>query len=556
MQALRTTPIWTGTPLSKATKLSGRRRFDAIVVGGGITGLTAAWLLKRAGKKVALLERYRLASGDTPHTTAHLTMVTDLRLNALAQNFGKDAARLTWQGGRQAINTIEKIVDQLQIDCEFRRVPCYLHASLTGHRDERAELQAEAALACELGFEAEFVEAVPHLGKPAVRYAEQAKFHPLKYLAALAAEIPGDGSAIFDQSDVTEIAAPEGEPLTVSCGSAKAMADFVFVATHVPLMGATGLLSATLLQTKIYPYSSYVVSGSLPAGLLPDACFWDTSDPYFYLRVDAGAAAKGDRFIFGGLDHKTGQEADPKQILEDLRARLYTLLPEATIDRQWCGQVIATNDGLPYIGETAERQFVATGFNGNGITFGTLAATMACDAALKRHNPWQQLFSVNRKQLRGGTWNYLTENLDYPYYFLLDTLTPSASGKPESLQRGEGQVFSMDGQRVACSRDLDGKLHQVSAVCTHLGCLVRWNGAGQTWDCPCHGSRFFANGEVLAGPAETPLEPVAPKAAAKRKQSDRARQPREAAKPESPKRPSKAATRRTTSGRRRSRTSK
>ncbi len=200
----------------------------------------------------------------------------------------------------------------------------------------------------------------------------------------------------------------------------------------------------------------------------------------------------------------------------DLRARRYTLVPEVkTIDHEWSGQVIETNDGLPYVGETAERQFAAKGFSGNGMTFGTLGAMMACDAVLRRDNPWQDLFSVNRKKLRGGTWDYLKENFDFPYYLVADRFTPAEGNSPRSVARGEGKILQIDGQRIACFRDDNGKLSQMSAVCTHLGCQVRWNNAERTWDCPCHGSRFQATGEVLAGPAESPLEPVKRKTAAK-----------------------------------------
>ncbi len=168
--------------------------------------------------------------------------------------------------------------------------------------------------------------------------------------------------------------------------------------------------------------------------------------------------------------------------------------------------MIETTDGLPYIGETAENQFVATGFSGNGMTFGTLAGLMARDAALKQDNPWSKLFSVSRKKLRGGIWNFLSENIDYPYYYVRDRISASAGTSVRAVKRGEGKILDLDGQKVACSRDAEGKVRTLSAYCTHLGCLVRWNGAEQTWDCPCHGSRFHPDGKVLAGPAERPLE--------------------------------------------------
>jgi glycine/D-amino acid oxidase-like deaminating enzyme/nitrite reductase/ring-hydroxylating ferredoxin subunit len=514
MNQLITKSVWRETKLPKFPKLTGRQHFDVVVIGGGITGLTAAWLLTRAGKRVGLLERDRIGAVDTGNTTAHVTMVTDLRLKDLVKTFGKEAARLTWNGGAAAINTIERIARTLECDCQFRRVPGFLHGSLDGKRNERGSFLEEAELARELGFPAEFIERVPYFARPGIRFPNQAKMHPLKYIAALARALDESGAMLFEQSEAVEMSSGEGEPFTVKARGGQAQADYLVIATHVPLMGVTGLVNATLLQTKIYPYTSYVVGGTVPKGLLPEADFWDTSDPYYYLRVDAGA--KSDYVIFGGLDDKTGQVADESQKLADLRAKLYAHLPEATIDHQWLGQVIQTNDDLPYIGETAERQFAATGFAGNGTTFGTLAAMMACDAVLGRENPWQDLFSVNRKKLRGGAWDYLTENLDYPYYLVADRLTLPRTDSPGSLQPGEGAVFKLDGQQVACCRNEQGLLQQVSAVCTHMGCLVHWNTAEKTWDCPCHGSRFHATGEVYAGPAESPLEPIAVHSGAKR----------------------------------------
>jgi Rieske Fe-S protein len=210
--------------------------------------------------------------------------------------------------------------------------------------------------------------------------------------------------------------------------------------------------------------------------------------------------------IFGGEDHKTGQTTDTAACYERLEASIKTFLPQIDITHHWSGQVIETSDGLPYLGETADRQFAATGFAGNGMTFGTLAAMMARDAALGRRNPWAELFDVGRTKVAAGGWDYLKENLDYPYYMVRDRLAGTHGESVEEVARGEGKLLYLDGRRVAVSRDAKGVVRRVSAVCTHLGCLVGWNAAEQTWDCPCHGSRFLPNGGVLAGPAEAPLE--------------------------------------------------
>jgi nitrite reductase/ring-hydroxylating ferredoxin subunit len=277
----------------------------------------------------------------------------------------------------------------------------------------------------------------------------------------------------------------------------------VVIATHVPLQGVTGTLKAALFQSKLAAYTSYAIGAKAPPGLVPVASYWDTAEPYHYLRVDQRRTH--DYVIFGGADHKTGQSADPAKHFADLERKLFGILPDAKIDHRWSGQVIETNDGLPFIGETAPRQFLATGFAGNGMTFGTLGAMMARDHILGRRNPWQDLFHVHRKKLRGGTWDYLKENKDYPYYYLKDRLITPEAKSLRAIKQGDGKIVMVNGQRAAVSRDADGKLTIRAAACTHMGCIVRWNEAEKTWDCPCHGSRFHPSGKVMAGPAETDL---------------------------------------------------
>ncbi len=404
---------------------------------------------------------------------------------------------------KSPLNAIEAIAAEHEMKCEFRRVPGFLCAPLHENKGEAKQLESEADLARKLGFDARFVDTAPLVNRPAIRFSNQAKFHPMAYLAGLAKAVHGGGSVISEKSEVKEI---ESDPMRVKCDDLEIDCDYLVIATHVPMMGITGLVSATLFQTKLYPYSTYAIGAVIPRGQLSEMSLWDTSDPYYYLRIDGGT--KNDYAIFGGGDHKTGQIADNNAPFQDLKKTLKEIVPQAQIDLCWSGQVIETNDGLPYIGETAERQFVATGFSGNGTTLGTLAGMMARDAVLGRENPWQKLFAVDRKKIRGGAWDYLKENIDFPYYYLKDRIAPAETTATRSIPRGSAAVVKLDGQRVACSRDDAGKLISVSAVCTHMGCIVHWNGAEKTWDCPCHGSRFSPDGAVVAGPAETPLEPV------------------------------------------------
>ena len=506
MQTLNTQSYWIDSAaLPPHRPLDRDHQVDVVVVGAGITGITAAYLLKRAGRTVALLERERCATVDTGHTTAHLTAVTDLRLTQLVKSFGREAAKAVWEAGEAAIDRIVANIRTEEIACDFNWVTGYLHASVFpgAPATPADEFEREAAMAADLGIRATFLPSVPFFEVPGVAFSHQALFHPRKYLGELLRKIPGNGSHVFEASEVSQV---DDDPLAAHANGHKITCDYVVLATHNPLMGHAGMLSSGLFQTKLALYSSYVVGALIPAGRIPYASFWDTSDPYYYLRVDRHK--DGDYAIFGGEDHKTGQEKDTTAVFERLEQRLLEIIPEARVDHRWSGQVIETNDGLPLMGETAKNQFAATGFSGNGMTFGTLGAMMAVDAALHRPNPWQDIFSVTRKKLRGGLWDYVKENKDYPYYMLRDRLSPAEGDSVADVGRNEGKILSLEGKKVAAYRDGAGKLSLCSPVCTHLKCIVAWNDAEQTWDCPCHGSRFHPTGEVISGPAEEPLEKI------------------------------------------------
>jgi glycine/D-amino acid oxidase-like deaminating enzyme/nitrite reductase/ring-hydroxylating ferredoxin subunit len=497
-------PFWRTIAMPRFPLRELPHHVDVVVVGAGISGLTAAYLLKKAGKKVAVFERERIGAGESGNTSAHLTYVTDVRLTELIKRFGKATAQRVWQAGATAIDVIETHVEELNIDCGFQRVPGFLYAALFGEKDESESLREESEAANELGFAAKFHRVGPIKGKPAVSYADQAIFHPLAYIAALARAVDGEGSFVCEEAELAEAI---DDPLAVIVNGENVACDHLVVATHVPVVGLTGIVQATFFQTKLYPYSSYVIAARIPRSGLMQGLFSDTSDPYYYLRVhDSGS----DRYaIFGGGDHKTGQVEDTEACYRHVERALREIVGDAAIERRWSGQVIETNDGMPYIGQTAARQFVATGYAGNGLTFGTLAGVMAHDFVRQRANPWRAIFDPQRKTLTAASLTtMLTENVDYPVHLVLDRLRQDRTSGVDSVPRGGGKVLRAAGEAVAAHRTDAGELITVSAVCTHLGCLVRWNAAERTWDCPCHGSRFTPDGLVLGGPAEDPLERV------------------------------------------------
>lgn len=473
---------------------------DVGIIGGGITGVVTAYLLKSAGLRVAVVERGRCGDGETSRTTAHLTYVTDARFHELVDRFGREAAQAAWDGGAAAIDLLEHIVDAEDLRCDFVRLPGYLHARWDeSSSEDRTALDRDAELAMESGFSASSCDFVPVANRPGVRFANQAIFHPLRFIAGLVACVEGGGSRVFEQTLVDEVT----EQGTLRCGDREVRCRHVVVATHVPLAGKSGLLTSTLLQTRLSAYSTYAVAARLPAETVEPGLWWDTSDPYVYLRVEDRDGFQ--TAILGGEDHKTGQEIDTNAPFRNLVERMHRIFPQAVVTDRWSGQVVESNDGLPLIGALDERQYVATGFAGNGMTFGALSALIVRDAVLGQSNAWSDLFDPTRARLSGGLWRYLRENLDYPRYLLRDRLTSRRNERLDDLPNGSARVQRLNGEKAAVFRDAHGDLHCVSAVCTHMGCLVRWNRAERTWDCPCHGSRFSIEGEVIAGPAESPL---------------------------------------------------
>ena len=503
MDAFEVDPLWDAVSLPRFEPLDKNITADVVVVGGGLTGITTALLLTRAGARVALLERRTMGSGDTGCTTAHVTAVVDDDLPTLVKTFGRDHAQAVWDAGFAAIDQIESLVHEYGIECEFVRVPGFRHVPFDA-LDETVDkdvhsLYEEADLARELGFYVEPVPSTPLIDRPGWKLEDQALFHPRKYLNGLLGAMAGTGIVIGEHSDVTFT----DDPGVLTCNGHTVRADDVVIATHSPLAGRLGAVASLLLQSKVALYSTYAVAAAVTSKAAIPAAYWDLSEPYRYVRLDQSG-----RIIAGGEDHKTGQEADTRQRFAALERWFASVTPSAAITNRWSGQVVETVDGLPLIGEVMKGQYVATGFGGNGMTFGTLAGMMIRDAIIGARNPWRDLFDVTRSAIARGPIDYLKENSDYPYYRIRDRFSGGAGAGIRTMRRGEGRLVELDGQVVAASRDDRGHVTVLSAECTHMGCRVAWNQAERTWDCPCHGSRFTDKGEVLAGPAERPLEPV------------------------------------------------
>ena len=494
------TSLWAATsPPPPRPPLQQDTTVDVAVVGAGITGITAAYLLKQAGLRVAVLESRRVGSGETKRTTAHLTEVLDLRFRRLRTRFGRDGARLALEGHRAAIDQIESLTGTLQIDCGFARVGGYLVAETKGEVDE---LEEEVAAARDLGLSAALVETTPLPLRVAraLMVDRQAQFHPRVYLDALAERVDGGGSQIYETTHVQSI--EDGAPCRVVTERGVVTAKAVIVASGVPVS------NQVFIHLKLAAYRTYAVAVKQAAPVSP-GLVWDMKDPYHYVR---GQVVDGVPYlIIGGEDHKVGESDDTTVPFERLEAYARERLgvEVAPTDLRWAGQIIEPADGLPYVGRNSlsKHLFVATGYAGNGITGGTWAAMVLADQVRGIENRWSALLDATRlKPLAAGP-AVASENVDYPKHLIADRLLPLGHrGQLEQIPAGEGAVLSVHGTKLAVYRNAEGVLSGLSPVCPHMGCFVHWNNAEKSWDCPCHGSRFDTQGRVLNGPAVSPLE--------------------------------------------------
>ena len=490
--------LWiAGTRYPRFPRLQGDLKVDVAVVGAGITGLTAATLLKAAGKTVAVLEAQRVAEGVTGHTTAHLTEVIDCSFGTLLSHFGEEGGRLAAQAARASLERIAAFVRERAIDCDFRPATGFYY---TEEASRAGEVREEFEAARRLGMRATFTEDVPLPFKvaAAIRFDDQARFHVRRYLLPLLNDVPGEGSHVFEETRVVDV--HDGAPCRVETEGGVVTADDVVVATHVPL-------NRFFIQTKLAHYRSYVLACRIE-GPVPDGLFWDDEDPYHYIRPQE--VAHESLLIVGGEDHKTGQEDDTESRFRALLDYAKARFDVRGIPYRWSAQVAEPVDGLPFIGRNSlsSHVYVGTGYSGTGMTFGTLAAMITSDLILGRESEWAHLFDATRVKPVAGAKEFVRENVDFPAHLVGDRLKKPEGDSFADLGPGQGKILEVNGHKVAASRDGSGVVHALDPVCTHLGCLVQFNDAEKSWDCPCHGSRFDVRGEVINGPAVKPLPPA------------------------------------------------
>jgi glycine/D-amino acid oxidase-like deaminating enzyme/nitrite reductase/ring-hydroxylating ferredoxin subunit len=496
----RTVSVWSATEVAPdAVPLGQNEQVDAVVIGSGIAGLSVAYELATAGQKVAVLDRGRIGSGMTARTTAHVSSICDDYFSELIKLRGEDLARIFYQSQSAAIDRIQSIQEAEGIACDFRRLDGFLFPASGRHEsDIRRELDA----ALKIGVDVEKIRGVPFAGfsdAQALRYANQATFHPLKYLRGLVAGIRARGGALYADTIVEKIEETDGGVRVTTVSDFTVSAKSAVVATNSPINDRVAL------HTKQAPYRTYAMSFEIARDRIPDALYWDTEDPYHYVRLQPGEG-RTDFLIVGGQDHKTGQANDAGARFAALAAWTERLVPDIGMEtNRWSGQVIETVDYAGFIGRNPgdRRVFVATGDSGQGITHGVVAGLLISDLILKGENPWRELYEPSRKTV-GAIGDYLAENATAIRSFA-EYIAPGEIDSIDRLRPGEGAVVREGFTKIAAFRDEDGTLYKRSAACTHIGCHVHWNSLERCWDCPCHGSHFAVDGTALNGPAVSPL---------------------------------------------------
>jgi glycine/D-amino acid oxidase-like deaminating enzyme/nitrite reductase/ring-hydroxylating ferredoxin subunit len=482
--------------------LSRDARADVVIVGAGIAGMSAAYQLARTGRSVMVLDDGAVGGGMTQVTTAHLTCVIDDRYAEMERLHGEEHARLAAQSHRAAIDRIEQIVRTEGIDCDFARVDGYLFLSPD---EDVALLDNELAAARRALIDVERLARAPIPSfdtGPCLRFPAQGQFHPLKYLLGLARAIEREGGVIHCGTHVQGVSG--GSHANVVTGRHTVSAGAVIVATNTPFNNRVAL------HTKQAPYMTYVIGAVIPRDTVPRALYWDTHDPYHYIRttpIESGPYAGRDLLIVGGEDHKSGQADDTDQ--RHRRLERWTMERFPMLERvlyRWAGQVMETIDGLAFIGKNpgrASNVYVVTGDSGQGMTHGTIAGMLLADLIAGTANPWAPVYDPSRKTLRAaGEFTKEALNMAAQY---ADWVTPGDPVALDEIRPDTGAVLRQGMRKVAVYRDERGAIHERSAVCPHLGCIVDWNPTERTWDCPCHGSRFDRFGTVIVGPANVDL---------------------------------------------------
>lgn len=490
--------VWVSTtPDTDYPSLPGDSEFDVVVAGGGITGLTTALLLIRGGLSVAVIESDRVASGVTGYTTAKLTSLHQLKYAKLSQSFGPETARLYGSANQAGLLMIRQLIDELRISCDIETRPAYTYATQKNFVKD-IEDEFEAALAAGLPATLMTECDLPFPIEAAVMFHGQASFHPRKYCLAIAEAIQTQGGHIFEMTRALDVKGSGDILLLTDRGNIKC--SHLVIATQIPFF------DRGLFFSRTYPQRSYAIAVTVKDPP-PDGMYISAEEPTRSLRPMPGLGRPA--LIVGGESHRTGEEPDTERRYEALVDWARTQFDVVDVVNRWSAQDYISSDGLPFVGPVGpgyHNVLTATGFQKWGLTNGTAAAIVMSDNILGRSNEYSQLYNSLRVVPAHSLKEYMRASIGTAKHYAIDHLKRVIAPPSENLAPGEGGLATDEGRKVAAYRDDKGGLTKVSAVCTHLGCVVSFNTAEKSWDCPCHGSRFDIQGRVISGPAKKDLK--------------------------------------------------
>lgn len=471
-------------------------KIDVAIIGGGITGITTAELLKKQGIKVAIIEAGRIAGGATGYTTAKITSQHHLIYDKLINQFGVEKAKQYADSNEFAIEYIAKNIKQNNIDCDFRRLPAYMYTMDDTYIDK---IQKENDAALKLGIKAKYLQStpLPFSVKAALSFENQAEFHPRKYLLHIAEKISGDGSYIFENTRIVHV--EESTPcVLITDKGIKITCSKAIIASHFPCYDGLGLYF-----TKLRPNRSYVIAAKVKEGF-PDGMFINAESPGRSLRSQI--YKDGELVLVGGEGHKTAHGENTITHYKNLIKFAKSTYDVEDILYRWSTQDYLTIDSVPYVGylnTSSQNIYVATGYGEWGMTNSIVAAHILKDLIIHKDNPWRDIYNPHRSFSTTSTKNFIIENLDVAKELLIGKMKSVSSNL--NIDKGEAKIVELEGSKYGAHKDDQGIIHIVDITCTHLGCELKWNAAEKSWDCPCHGSRFNYEGEILEGPAAYPL---------------------------------------------------
>ncbi len=491
-------PYWLdSTSIPNFQKLEENIETSIAIVGGGITGITAAYLLSQQGIAVTLIEAGQILTGTTGHTTAKITAQHGLIYDELIQQHGEDTAKLYYEANQEALELIKELIDKHSIECDFSHQDAYIYGSMeTSVRQIKKELLAYQRL----GIPGDFTDTIPFSipCQAALIMKDQAQFHPLKYLTALIPPILEKGGVIYEKTTALKVEDNEETTILLENGY-RISCNSVIVASHFPFNDELGLYFA-----RMHAERSYVIAIKAEKDY-PNGMYYSADTPTRSLRY---TEMNGEKLILiGGESHKPGQGIPTHEHYLALQDFCEQYLGIKEIPYRWSAQDMITPDKLPFVGPATAGHpnvLIATGYKKWGMTTGTIAAKILTDFILRKENRYADLYKPSRLK---GLGNIVKDNIDVAKH-LIEGKLEFIIKTPEDLANDEGDIVLINGKRAGCYRDQDGQLHQVDSTCTHMGCEVNWNSGERTWDCPCHGSRYSIDGEVLEGPSVEPLRKV------------------------------------------------